>query len=294
MFDLDWLIHDYLESVNGRPPITWSDARETWDRDILHVTDLNACPRAGAYRLRGEKEEPRGPQDSRKFVLANFQHELIYQALDFGGHLIDKEVPVPLPDGWTGTADMVLTGFYDSSAGGVNVGDSKNPVAGAKKYIAEYPKKEDIRQVSVYSRLLSEKYPELEMQDEGQAFYLPLGGASEWVPRRFDLLDLDEIEFLMDGLTLLVRESLPDPLPLGLYWDKRRLYTRRDGSTTVSGDIMHGTDWRCRYCRYDCPNREAAKNPERLCHTSRKGLENLSTLGRHMADEIEDFIRSGL
>lgn len=293
-FDLDFLINDYLESVNGRPPIEWSDAREAWDRDILHVTDLNACPRAVAYRLRGEKEEPRGPQDSRKFVLANFQHELIYRALDFGGKLIDKEVPVPLPDGWTGTADCIVTGFYDSDVDSVNVGDSKNPVAGAKKYISEYPKREDIRQVSVYSRFLDEKYPELEYQDEGQVFYLPLGGASRWVPTRFELFDRDHLIAEMDALTLLVRESLPDPLPLGLYWNNRRLYTRKDGSTTVSGDIMHGTDWRCRYCRYECPNREAAENPERLCRTSSKGLENLTTLGRHMADEIEDFVRSGL
>src|SRR5574343_13933 len=150
MFDIDYIIGDYLASVNGQPPIRWSEAREVWDEGVLHVSDLNACPRQVALRLRGFPAAPRPPQEARKFVLANFQHELLYRAFDWYGILIDKEIPVPMPDGWTGTADMVIDEFHDKSSvdgGTVNVGDSKNPVAGAKKYLADYPRHEDILQV---------------------------------------------------------------------------------------------------------------------------------------------------
>lgn len=287
-FDLDFLIDDYLTSVNGRPPVRWSDARETWERDLLHVTDLNACPRAVGLRLRGAVEEQRAPQESRKFVLANFQHELIYLALDWGGYLVDKEVPVPLPDGWVGTADMVLECFYDDYSTSVNVADSKNPVAGAKKYADRYPKVEDIRQVSVYSAFLPEVYPELEAQVEGQVFYLPLGGASEWVPARFPLVGKESIIRLMEGLEL-VRDAIPDPLALGIVWWKRQEYVRKDGSKTISGDLYYSTDWRCRYCRYACPNRSLAEGTF-LCHVGKDGLSKVSPDGRKMLDEIHDFL----
>lgn len=290
-FDIDLTINDYLESVGGRPPIRWSDARESWDNDILHVTDLNACPLAVAKRLRGEAQEPRAPQESRKFVLANFQHELLYRALDWLGVLVDKEVPVPLPDGWSGTADMVLSEFYDEEDCGVkeNVADSKNPVAGAKDYLASYPKPDDIRQVSVYSAFLGEIYPGLEDQTEGQVFYLPLGGASRGKETRFVLLSKNAVLEAMRSLER-VRSEVPEPLPLTIFWQNRRVYVRKDGSSSVSGSLYHGTDWRCRYCRYACPNRKVAEEPHLLCKTGSKGVSDLTDLGKRMTDDISDFL----
>lgn len=290
MYDIDFIINDYLGSVNGRPPIRWSDARETWDADVLHVTDLNACPRAVGLRLRHEKQEPRPPQESRKFVLANFQHELLYRALDWAGVLIDKEIPVPLPDGWSGTADMVLSEFHDKDGPAVHVADSKNPVGGAKKCFADYPKVEYIRQVSVYAYFLSEIYKELAEQTEGQAFYLPLGGASRGLSVRFALMTGSEILYEMEAFEDEVRESVPGPLPLKLFWQKRRVYERKDGTKTISGTIAHGTDWRCRHCRFSCPNREVADNPEILCKSGKNGLSDLTSKGRHMVDDIQRFL----
>lgn len=298
-FNLDELIGDYLDYCNGQPPITWTEHRATWEPDTLHVSDLNACPRAVALRLRGEQEEERPPQEKRKFVLANFQHELIYKALDHANLLLDKEVPVPLPDGWSGTADFIAADFFDNTSGPshftVNVGDSKNPVAGAKKYIADYPKPEDIRQVSVYSRFLGDIYPELKEQDEGQVFYLPLGGASQWVPTRFVLLEPDDIHARMTALED-VRENVPDPLGLTLVWWRRTVYTAKDGSQSVSGDICHAPDWRCSYCRFQCPARAPKREqgsppgPKLARASGKKGLTDIQPLGRKMMDQIEEFL----
>lgn len=292
MFDIDYIIGDYLASVNGQPPIRWSEAREVWDEGVLHVSDLNACPRQVALRLRGFPAAPRPPQEARKFVLANFQHELLYRAFDWYGILIDKEIPVPMPDGWTGTADMVIDEFHDKSSvdgGTVNVGDSKNPVAGAKKYLADYPKPEDILQVSVYSAFLPEIYRELEGQTEGQVFYLPLGGASRGLSTRFPLVPKVEVMEKMRDLEA-VRDDIPDPLPLKVFITNRREYTRKDGTTTVSGNLYHGTDWRCSYCRYECPNRKAADEPVFLGKTGTKGLSELTSAGHRLSAEIGEFL----
>lgn len=292
MFDIDWVINDYLEAVGGQPPIRWSEARETWDDDKLHVTDLTKCPRQVALRWRRAPQDKRPPQDARKFVLANFQHELLYRAFDWLGILIDKEVPVPMPDGWSGTADMIVNEFYDkldADHGTVNVGDSKNPVAGAKKYLRKYPQPEDVLQVSTYSAFLPTIYRELEGQTEGQVFYLPLGGASKGLSTRFPLLTKDEVCAKMLDLER-VREDIPDPLPLRVFMTNRREYKRKDGTTTVSGTLYYGTDWRCSYCLFACPNRQLAKEPEYLGKSGSGGFTDVQSMGRKLSDEVEEFL----
>lgn len=298
-FDLDIIIADYLASVDGQPPVRWRERRRDWEQDVLHVTDLNACPRQVALRLKGANEEPRAPQESRKFALANFQHELIYLALDWAGILIDAEVPVPLPDGWKGTADMVLNDMFDSTEEDPSrciVADSKNPVAGAQKYASTYPKPEDVRQVSVYSLFLGEIYHALRDESEGQVFYLPLGGASRWVPTRFTLHPENDLRQRMAHLEA-VRDNLPnlpDPLPLSISWWNRRAYTRKDGGVTVSGELYYSVDWRCRYCRYECPNRELSERGQRLCRVSSSSPTEFTSLGRRMTEEIAAFLLEDL
>ena len=287
MFDIDHLIADYLASTDGQPPITWTESRATWNEDLLHISDLSSCPRQVALRLLRTPAEDRAPQEARKFVLANFQHELIYAALSWYGILVDKEVPVPVPDGWSGTADMVLTEFWDEEGTHVNVADSKNPVAGAKKHFGEYPRPEDILQVSAYGAFLPEMYRNLE--GEGQVFYLPLGGASRGLCTRFPLLPKDEVLAKMKELEA-VRDEIPDPLPLRVFITNRREYTRKDGTTTISGNLYHGTDWRCGHCLYHCPNREIADSPTFLGKTGSKGLTDLTYHGRQLVDEIQDFL----
>ncbi len=289
MFDLDHLIADYLKAVDGQPPITWTESRATWDENMLHISDLSSCPRQVALRLRRTPADDRPPQDARKFVLANFQHELLYRAFSWYGILVEKEIPVPAPDGWSGTADMVITEFFDKEGVNPNVADSKNPVAGAKKYLGEYPKPEDILQVSAYSAFLPQVFPDLAGQTEGQVFYLPLGGASRGLATRFPLVPKDEVLAKMKELEA-VRDEIPDPLPLKVFITNRREYVRKNGATTISGNLYYGTDWRCGYCRYECPNREVAETPTYLGKTGSKGLTDLTYRGRQLLDEIQEFL----
>jgi hypothetical protein len=300
MFDLDRLVGDYINKHNGWPVLTRSAGRGPWEAEQLHATDLMACPRAVAMRLRGDKAEPFPSQKVRQFWAANQQHELIYAALKDADLLVDCEVPVPMPNGWSGTADMILKSFHNQIRGRggktedrFHVADSKNPHPNMVKYYDGYPKPDDIFQVSVYTRYLHGAPHTLE--NEGEVFYMPLGGAGEYKPTRFPLVPWTEIDARVRFFNE-VRDNLPaipDPLEFEVRWPKRGepFGNRRMNRGMAGGDIVLGTSWRCSYCNYQCPNRD--HQAQRVVKVSTAGGEYTMTWSKGMekyTDAVERLL----
>ena len=285
-YDIDAIIASYLRDHGGWPDIRRAKPQK-WDEGLLHITDLTACPRAVAMRLRGDTTEGPTPGEERMFWGANMMHELVYHALEYHGLLERCEVPIKLPDGWSGTADMLLP-VYLTGGEGRHVADVKTSHPNILRYGSTLPKVEHVWQVSAYSHFLG-------IDDDAEILYFPLGGSGASITKRVRLIPGEQVEERMRELEA-VREMLPDlPGVLGSVIEHRgvRRHERLDGTVTYTADIVQRhSDWRCSYCRFACPGRgRGGSSLLARISVGPDGIEVKPTqLGKMMMDEVQDFI----
>jgi hypothetical protein len=121
----------------------------SWEKGLLHVSDLCSCPRmVGMRLLEMEKRPMTRPEKWKKlnmFYLANHLHDQQYQAWGRAGILIEKELSIRgyLPEGWTGRFDAII-----NYGGGMRIADIKTVAYLAKR--ATYPYIKHIAQVVAY------------------------------------------------------------------------------------------------------------------------------------------------
>ncbi len=269
--------------IQDGKPVHFTPDNTKRDNTVLHVTDVGDCPRKVAYKLLGHKEV-RPPQDYIMLDAGTDRHNKMYNALAHAKYDFQCEVPAPMPDGWSGTCDLLIADTTDC-----DLKDFKTVRAAAFRREAsfpEWPKPAHRQQVHIYKYWLDKRAPIGALS----IVYMDRDGSNQSQEKAV-LTEAPDVPALMAEYEA-VRDALPympDPLKrLGLTWkDKRPLK-----SGGFSADLYDGVDWRCSYCYMrDCPMSGARELM--VAQRRAKGL-TLTEYGRSRADEVYDWLDAQL
>lgn len=238
------LRHAYLDAHNGHPDLAKYFRDHAWDPDNLHISQLGTCARKQMYDLIGGEKKYRSPDSLANrelmFWQGNIIHALTVGACDWSGILVDfEQALVGLPDGWSGTYDLV---WEDRINRELVLWDGKTVRPNNFNYWYLWPKHKDRLQMQGYLRYVSHDV------DVGYIEYIDRGGSNKPFPCAI-LADNPAITgrmTVLDNYRYLL-PNLPDPLEPTYSLTYRK----------VTNDITHrwaavyyGNSWECEWCDY--------------------------------------------
>jgi hypothetical protein len=284
---IDW---DQVQAdwITAGKPLHVPRIKGDWEPLLLHVTDLNKCPRQVALRLQGE-QQVNFPQEIITMDAGTERHWAIFSALMWGGFDPIYEVAVEgLPEGWSGSIDLLLKLPVNEV-----IFDFKTQRAQAFKLEAsrsQWPKPEWVEQLDTY-RIFTPRavasanvVMDRDGSNQTQTIWTP-----SLTPERAQVIR-EKMIFLEDVRTRALNANgptIPHMLPVTVRWEDVR-----DTRKGWSGDLIYGPSWKCSYCGMEsCPQHRAHK---RVLATRRatKGLV-LTAEGRRQVEAIEDFLEEG-
>lgn len=280
MYDFDFLLANWIKA--GKPDPVVPEIKEYWNPAVLHASDLGKCPLQVKLRLGGEVEV----KTDCEIIMLNAgteRHFNLYSAIKYAGIDYLCEYPVEMPEGWTGTCDLILpvTDYYW-------LYDLKTVRSNAFKMnevFNDWPKDYEIRQVHTY---LYYGAP----ASGASIIHSDRDGSNPSQVHMVPQFNLEYESAIREEMAMLeaVRDSddKPPMLPRKIMWKDARLL--KSGKT--SGDVYDNPDWRCSYCGMEsCPQHRA--QGILLMKVRDKGV-TFTKAGDRYTDQLAQFLDGDL
>lgn len=279
---LDWdqILADWI--LAGKPDEMFAPKNVVWEHDKLHASDVVKCPRQTALRLRGEKEW-RPPQDTIMLEAGTTRHWKLYSALRWKGIKFRYEVPIDMPEGWSGTADIILLEDEETCM------DIKTQRAEAFKREARHsiwPQEHWVVQTDVYQifrpsvKATGVIVSDRDGTNQSRTIAIPTITTEriEYVKERMDYL-----EWVRDHVDI----ELPPMLEYSMKWEK---LTKTKDSWT--GDLYYAPPWQCKVCGMQSCEMSKSSGVLLARKRVRTGLE-ITPAGEERLDDIEGALDEG-
>ena len=147
----------------------WREKGKDRKEDCFHCSEIGYCPRKAIFRRIGIKFVP-DPGKLRRLRQGTLMHnDWEHGMVEALQGLVDVETQLDewLPEGWSGTADCVLT------IDGGEIIDWKTVNPNAFRYASEFPKEADCLQLGMYWGAYERKTGQT--IERGKIIYVPLG-----------------------------------------------------------------------------------------------------------------------